>query len=348
MQHGILFALGSALLFGVSTPLAKLLVGAVAPFLLAGLLYAGSGLGLLLVLGGRGLWGREHAAAILPKRDQWGWLGAAILFGGVAGPVALMYGLTMAAASTASLLLNLETVFTALLAWFVFRENFDRRVLLGMLTIVAGGSLLAWMPGEHNQASRGLLLVAVACVCWAIDNNFTRKLATCDAGVISCLKGLVAGAINLGLALLWGATLPAPGIIAAAAIVGFLGYGISLILFVFALRHLGAARASAYFAIAPFCGAVLAILLLDESLTWQLVASGTLMGTGVWLHLTEQHRHQHRHEPQTHLHRHVHDEHHEHAHDNWDGREPHSHAHVHERLDHAHTHFPDVDHRHSH
>ena len=348
VYRGIAFALGSAVLFGTSTPLAKLLVGVVPPLLLAGLLYAGSGLGLLLVLAARRLRAPAGASIGLPPRGEWRWLAGAVFFGGVAGPVALLYGLVTTAASTASLLLNLEAVFTAVLAWFLFRENCDRRVVLGMFAIVAGGLVLAWTPGEAGGVSVGSLLIVAACLFWGLDNNLTRKVAASDAVAIAAVKGLVAGAVNLGLALLLGESLPAPPVLGAAAAIGFLGYGVSLVLFVLGLRHLGSARTGAYFSVAPFFGAALAFVLQGDALTWQLVAAGVLMAAGVWLHVTERHAHRHAHEPQAHSHSHTHDEHHRHAHDDWDGREPHTHAHVHAPLVHEHAHYPDVHHRHPH
>jgi len=342
-------ALGSALLFGLSTPLAKYLVESVAPLALAGLLYLGSGLGLTIILGGRHISRPSEHSISLPQRSEWVWLIGAILFGGVAGPVALMYGLEASAASTASLLLNLEAVFTALLAWSLFRENFDRRIALGMFAIVAGGLVLAWQPDAQGEASLGLAFIAVACLCWAVDNNLTRKVSASDAVLIAGLKGLVAGAVNLGLARLFAQPLPPLGVASLAMAVGFLGYGVSLVLFVIALRHLGTARAGAYFSVAPFFGAALAVLIQGESVSLQLVAAGALMAAGVWLHLTEQHRHLHAHEQQEHKHPHSHDEHHRHSHDfAWDGREPHTHHHVHAPLVHAHAHYPDVHHRHPH
>lgn len=342
-------ALGSAVLFGMSTPLAKMLVGSVPPLILAGLLYAGSGLGLALILAGRRVWRPRESSISLPRRGEWFWLAGAIFFGGVAGPVALMYGLVTSAASTASLLLNLEAVLTALLAWFLFRENFDRRIMLGMFAIVAGGVLLVWTPSAQGAASFGWVFIAVACLCWAIDNNLTRKVSTSDAMLIAGLKGLVAGAVNLGLAMLLGQTLPSLGVLGLAMAVGFLGYGVSLVLFVLALRHLGTARAGAYFSVAPFFGAALAVLIQGDVVTWPLIAAGLLMAGGVWLHLTEHHGHLHTHEQQEHTHAHSHDAHHQHSHPTaWDGREPHSHPHVHLPLVHVHAHYPDVHHRHPH
>jgi drug/metabolite transporter (DMT)-like permease len=347
LNRGVVFGLASAVLFGMSTPLAKLLVGSIPPLLLAGLLYVGAGLGLLVVLVVRRLLFPQQPIA-LPPRSALRWLAGAVVAGGIIGPVALMFGLTTTAASSASLLLNLEAVFTALLAWFLFHENFDRRIALGMLAIVLGGMVLAWSPSEYGGIT-GPLLIAFACVSWALDNNLTRKVSTGDPIVIAGTKGLVAGAVNTGLALAVGQTLPSPTATIAAAAVGFLGYGVSLALFVMALRQLGTARAGAYFSVAPFFGAVLAVMLVNEPLAWPLATAGGLMAVGIWLHLTERHSHVHAHEPLTHTHAHAHDEHHRHEHGaGWDGDEPHVHEHAHEPLKHSHPHYPDVHHRHRH
>ena len=348
MQKGIAYGLASAVLFGISTPVAKILVGSVSPVMLAGLLYAGSGLGLLLVLVWRRLSPKHLAPVSMLRGKEWGWLAGAILLGGVLGPLALMYGLAVTAASTASLLLNLEAVFTALIAWFVFRENIDRRIAIGMLAIVAGGVVLASSPGEATTVSRGAVFIVAACACWALDNNLTRKTSASDAVLIAGLKGIVAGAANLALALLLGQRLPAIGTLIAAGGVGFLGYGVSLVLFVLALRHLGSARAGAYFSVAPFFGTVVA-LLLGDSITWQLMVAGALMISGVWLHVTETHVHEHAHEFMEHGHAHVHDEHHQHTHGPDDpSEEPHTHRHRHAPMRHRHPHYPDLHHRHDH
>jgi len=344
-----MYGVASAALFGLSTPLAKGLLGSVPPLLLAGLLYAGSGIGLSIVLAVRWVMPRTGVAIALPIGVEWCWLAGAIFFGGVAGPVALMYGLLTTSASSASLLLNLEAVFTALLAWFLFRENFDRRIALGMGTIVAGGLVLAWAPADGKDASSGMLLIATACVCWALDNNLTRRASAADAVVIAALKGVVAAIVNITLALLLGQRLPGAVTSITAMIVGLSGYGVSLVLFVKALRDLGSARTGAYFSVAPFFGAVAAVALQGDAVSPQLLVAGVLMAVGVWLHVTEHHEHVHAHEIQEHTHSHVHDEHHRHSHPfPWDGREPHVHAHVHERLVHAHRHYPDAHHRHAH
>lgn len=341
-------ALAAALLFGASTPLAKLLVGNMPPLLLAGLLYLGSGLGLGLLLLVRCLRDAGAAAQLRIPRAEWPWLLGAILFGGVLGPALLMWGLTLADGATAALLLNVEGVLTALIAWVVFRENADRQIVLGMLAIVAGGVLLSWAPGGA-RLSPGALLVIGACLCWAIDNNLTRKVSSNDAMLVACLKGLLAGACNAALALGAGAVLPDAGPLAASLVVGFLGYGLSLTLFVVALRTLGTARTGAYFSVAPLFGVLIALALWPQPPSGRFWAAALLMGLGVWLHVRERHEHEHTHEPMEHSHRHRHDAHHQHDHGaGWDGSEPHVHAHRHAVLTHRHPHYPDIHHRHGH
>lgn len=343
---GVAAALGAALLFGAGAPLAKMLLGAAGPWMLAGIFYLGSGLGLLAYR-----LTTKAAPAKLPAGEA-KWLAGAIAFGGVAGPVLLMLGLSSMPASGASLLLNAEGVFTALLAWFAFKENFDKRIALGMVAIAAGALLLSW-PGQADFAGMWpALAILGACLCWGIDNNLTRKVSLGDATWIASVKGLSAGSVNLALALLVGESLPPATSIGAAMLVGFLAYGVSLALFVVGLRHLGAARTGAYFSVAPFFGAALA-LAGGEPITAKLVAAGFLMALGVWLHLTESHEHAHAHEPMEHEHEHAHDEHHSHEHPWAPGLamkagEKHSHPHRHEAMEHSHAHFPDAHHQHSH
>ena len=344
-RTAICYALASAALFGASTPLAKLLVGEVQPLALAGLLYLGSGIGLLVWFLLRK---REERATNLSRADL-PWLAGAILAGGVVGPALLMYGLTRTDGGTASLLLNLEAVLTASIAWIVFRENVDRRVFLGMVAIVAGGVVLSWDEMPRGGGLTGPLLIAGGCLAWAIDNNLTRRVSGGDAVTIAGVKGLVAGAANLSLALFQGAALPGTGILASAAAVGFFGYGISLVLFVVALRNLGTARTGAYFSVAPFFGAALALLVLRESASAAFWIAAALMALGVWLHLTERHEHEHVHELMEHTHPHAHDDHHQHGHGfAWQGDEPHTHPHRHRRMTHSHPHYPDLHHRHDH
>ncbi len=347
-SRAILHALTAAALFGLSTPLAKLLLGSMAPVLLAGLLYVGSGIGLSLWLLLRKLRGRAPSEAPLARADL-PWLGGAVVVGGVFGPILLMLGLALTPASSASLLLNLEGVLTAGIAWVVFRENVDRRVFLGMLAIIAGSVLLSWHGAVSGKLPWGSLAIAGACLCWAIDNNLTRPVSSGDPVQIAAIKGGVAGAITLALALVMGFRIPAPLPLLATGLLGFVGYGVSLVLFVLALRGLGTARTGAYFSVAPFIGALVAILVLSEHPDIRFWVAGALMAVGVWLHVSERHEHEHTHDELAHNHRHRHDEHHQHAHEfPWGGEEPHSHPHVHAPLQHSHPHYPDIHHRHPH
>jgi drug/metabolite transporter (DMT)-like permease len=342
-NYGVLAALGAAVLFGAGTPAVKLLLEHASPWLLAGILYLGSGIGLLIYR----LVARAPAVEL--KRNELGWLAGAIISGGILGPLLLMTGLTGMAASDASLLLNAEGVLTAVLAWFVFKENFDQRIALGMAAIVAGALVLSWPSQVGTAALWPSLTVVGACLCWAIDNNLTRKVSIADASFIAMVKGLAAGVTNLLLALATGIQMPSFTVISAGAVIGFLSYGSSLVLFVIALRNLGTARTGAYFSVAPFFGALLAIVFLGEPASPRLLLAGALMGIGVWLHLTETHEHEHSHEALEHSHEHEHDEHHRHVHE--DGLIPtgkHMHWHRHEPMTHSHEHFPDIHHQHKH
>lgn len=336
----IAYGLLSAALFGASTPLAKVLLGSLSPWLLAALLYIGSGVGLLLV---RRL---MRSTKVSVPRNERAWLAGAIVAGGVVAPVLLLYGLARMPASGASLLLNAEGLFTALIAWFAFKENFDRRILAGMLLIVAGAAFLSW-PGEAEfGAVWPALAVIGACLAWGLDNNLTRRVSLADATFIAMVKGLAAGSMNLVIAFALGASLPPLTSIGAALLLGFFSYGLSLTLFVLALRHLGTARTGAYFSTAPFAGAVLSLVLLREPVTWPFAAAAGLMALGVWLHLSERHQHRHTHEALEHTHEHEHDAHHDHGHEPAVKR--HTHVHRHEPMAHEHPHFPDAHHRHKH
>ncbi len=347
VRPGVAFAIGSAVLFAFSTPLAKpLLLQGANPQLLAGLFYLGSGAGLAILQLSRHFLGRVAYEAPL-RRSELPRFGAAALLGGVIAPVLLLLGLARTPASTASLLLNLEGIATMTIAWLVFRESTDRRLIVAAVAIVAGAAVLSWSGGGAATAG-GSLAIAGACVAWAIDNNLTRTLSGADPMQIAMLKGLAAGSTNFVLALGMGAHLPSGTLTMYALALGFFCYGVSLVLFVRALRVLGTARTAAYFSTAPFIGALLGVGLLSEAVTARLVAAGVLMAGGVYLHLRESHVHDHAHELLEHEHRHVHDEHHQHDHDAQAGAEPHSHWHRHLPMVHGHPHYPDLHHRHHH
>ncbi|AZO54761.1 MULTISPECIES: DMT family transporter [unclassified Mesorhizobium] len=342
---GVPLALGSAALFGAVSPLSKVILEAVNPIMLAGLLYLGAGLGLGILWLSRRASGRAQNEAGLQPSDV-PWLCAAIAMGGVVGPVLLVSGLALTTASSAALLLNVEGLATMAIAWLVFRENVDRRLLLGAGAILCGAIVLSW-TGQGVTLNSGALLVVGACAAWGIDNNLTRKISAADPVTIATLKGLVAGTLNVSLALLYGSALPQASSFGAAAAVGFLGVGVSLVMFILALRHLGTARTGAYYSLAPFIGALLAILLLGEPVTVRLLVAGALMAVGLYFHLAERHEHEHEHEALEHEHSHVHDEHHDHPHDG-PVSEPHSHRHSHVPMTHKHPHYPDLHHRHEH
>lgn len=349
--RGFFYAVASAVLFGASTPAAKSLLPGTSPWLTAGLLYFGSGIGLILVgLAVRVFKGRLSHDDKLTISDA-PWIAAATLFGGILAPALLLLGLSHTAASTASLLLNMESVFTTLLAWFVFKENFDKRIAVGTVFIFAGGIVLSGAEGFSLSSFTGPLLIVAACLCWALDNNFTRKIAGNHPVQLVVIKSTVAGSTNIVLSLATGAALPALPQVAATSLVGFLGYGISLLFFIFALRHIGTARTGAYFSLAPFVGGLISLIALGDPVTLSFVIAAGLMTIGVWLHLTENHGHEHEHHELEHTHAHTHDLHHEHDHSQADAltsHASHSHRHAHKRIRHCHPHFPDTHHQHSH
>ncbi len=342
-RKGIRNALLAAVLFGLSAPIAKILVGSVSPQALAGLLYIGSGAGLTILA----LFRSTRADAGLKAADV-PFLTGAIAFGGIAAPVLLMFGLQRTPASGAALLLNLEAVFTVVIAWAVFRENINLHIAAGLVAIVAGGVVLSWSGSFQLAEYRGPLAIAAACLCWGVDNNLTQRISAADPVRIASLKGLAAGTVNTVLAFSLGQWHYTPLMWPALAL-GFVSYGLSLVLYIGALRELGTARAGNYFSVAPFVGAILGVLVWRDPVTLALSAAGALMGIGVWLNMTETHEHFHIHEPMTHEHLHTHDIHHQHEHLPTDPPgEPHTHPHRHERLEHSHPHYPDIHHRHPH
>ena len=346
--RGFVFALLSAALFGASTPAAKALLGSIDPAILAGLLYCGAGVGAGLLRRVTRVLVASGTEAPLARRD-WPWLTGAIVLGGIVGPLLLMLGLARTDASAASLLLTLEGVATALLAWFVFHENFDRRIVAGMICIIVGAVVLSWSGTPTLAGMLGPLAIAGACMAWGLDNNFTRKVSLADPLQIVELKGLVAGPANLLL-----------GLWSGGSDAGFYtAYHCRMRWFPRLRRQHRLVRPrtsaswhranGAYFSTAPFLGAIIAVIVLHEPVTAQLVVAGILMVMGVWLHLTEMHEHEHEHAPLEHSHSHIHDAHHQHEHGPGDPTdEPHAHWHRHVRLRHKHAHVPDMHHTHRH
>lgn len=346
--RAVLYALLSAILFGMSTPAAKGLLTSMHPIVLAGLLYCGAGVGIALVriIRWNTLTGPTEARL---QRTDIPWLTGAIVVGGIIGPVLLLVGLSRTSASTSSLLLTFEGLATALMAWLIFHENLDRRIALGMLFLVVGALTVGWSGSPTFDGLLGPMAIVGACAAWGLDNNLTRKVSLADPLQIVAAKGLVAGPVTVLLGFLAGGEMPDLLATMSALAIGFLCYGLSLVLYVLALRDLGTARTAAYFSVAPFIGAVVSVIAFSEPMSVQFIIGGLLLAMGVWLHVTERHEHEHMHEPQSHSHAHVHDENHSHSHLATDpAGEPHTHLHVHKRIKHSHQHTPDMHHQHRH
>ena len=340
------YALLSATLFGISTPLSKVLVGDISPILLVSFLYLGTALGMFLL-------GKIMKSGHTPLSGEAGikihdipWLMVAIFAGGVIAPILLMSCLEITPAATASLLLNFEGVATMLIAFLVFRESVGRRIWIALGIITLASILLSWNPSAAFGLSVGAVGILLACVFWGVDNNATRNISGKDPLAIVALKGFFAGSIALVLAMIGRNIFPGISLILAAMLVGFLCYGVSMVLFIRALRDLGAARTGAYYSIAPFIGAALSFLIFREYPDLQFVIAFSLMIAGTLVLASEKHTHRHHHVPLEHEHLHHHpEEHHIHGHDG-EVSGDHSHPHLHEPLDHDHPHTPDIHHRH--
>jgi drug/metabolite transporter (DMT)-like permease len=322
--------------------MAKRLLPATGPFLLAGLLYLGAGAGLLVAAPLRPA-GREASL----RRQDVPTLAGMVIAGGIAGPLLLLFGLARLPGGVASLLLNLEAPLTIGLAVLVFGESLSLRELLGAAVIVLGGGALSSGPGEGGSQWSGALAVAGACAAWALDDNLGQRLSLRDPVAVTRVKALAAGAVNVGLALVMGERLPPAMALAATLATGFLGYGVSVVLHLLAIRQVGVARQAAYFATAPFVGALAAMPLLGERLGAAALGAGGLMTAGAVLLLGARHDHRHEHQPLEHDHAHAHDGHHGHEHEG-EVDEPHAHPHRHAPLVHDHPHLPDAHHRHRH
>lgn len=343
----------SAVGFGLSTPLAKLLLRDIPPVSMAGLLYIGAFAGLSLYAGARAALARRGTAREPRRYEPLGardlpWLAGAIVSGGIVGPVFLMEGLRRMSGASASLLLNLEGLATGLIAVLLFREPASRRTWAALGAMTAAGVLTTWDPARGRFETLGPLFILIAMAGWGLDNNLTRNISDKDPVLIAAIKGLVAGGITLGLAAAVGEHTPVALPALAALAVGAFCYGFSLVLFIVSLRRLGAFRTGAFFSLAPFVGAAVALPVLGEPVRWTLAPAAVLMALGAFLIAGERHDHVHKHGRLRHAHAHVHaDLHHVHPHaDMPDG--PHCHEHEHKEAEHAHGHWPDVHHRHGH
>jgi drug/metabolite transporter (DMT)-like permease len=345
----VVLVIGSAVLFGLGTPLSKLLLNDIPPVALAGLLYAGAFLGLAVYRLAAGIFRRPPASQQRLRGNDWVWLAGATVAGGIVGPICLLFGLAKVAGYAASLLLNLEGAATALIAVVLFREHAGRRVWLALACMTAAGIFLSWDPGRGRFTAAGSVLIVAAMVAWGLDNNFTRNISDKDPAQIARIKGLVAGAFSLSLAVVLGWAIRWDRTLAYGLILGALSYGASLVLYIQALRGLGAFRAGAFFSVAPFIGALGSLLILPEPSRWTLWPGVLAMALGVVLIVEERHSHRHVHETLTHGHPHSHqDGHHAHKHAGNNVSEPHAHEHTHEPVDHSHVHWPDIHHRHGH
>ena len=341
---GYALAVAAGLLYGATLPASKALLDGLSPAALAGLCYIGGGLGLSVYrvfVVSREAPLTRHAAP---------WLLGAAAAGGVLAPLCLFAGLRLSSASTVSLILSIEALLTALLAAMVFREAVGKTVWASIALGTLAAGVLSYDPVRVRLAFEpGLWLAAAAGLLWALDNNLTGRISAKDPVRIVAIKGWTAGTVNLAVA--WfssSGTAPAAGAVASALVVGALGYGLSLVLLVRAMRELGASRGVAVFGLYPFFGAALSLLFLKEPWSWNLAFSAVLMASALWLLLRESHEHGHRHALMTHDHLHVHDEHHAHEGGEAPAGESHSHPHEHAGLEHSHPHAPDIHHRHGH
>jgi drug/metabolite transporter (DMT)-like permease len=345
-KKGLHAAILSAILFGMSPVACKAIVGQMPSSLLAGLLYLGSGLGLAGVALRKTPPFYKTLGSL--TRQQWGYLAGAIIFGGVAAPLFLAYGIRYGTATEVSLLLNFETVATTLLAWMLFHEHIGYRVWIGKALIVCASIVIVFIGSEGLQLSIPGLSVIAACLLWGIDNNLTRELVSLPASLLACMKGLSAGIFNVLLSLLLFREPVTAFQVSGTLVIGALSYGASLVLFIHALREIGSARTSTWFASGPFIGTLLSVIVLGEHPPGVYWLAALVMLWGMFFLYGEVHRHVHQHERLIHAHPHEHDDHHCHEHGEEDFKEPHDHNHVHEPLTHSHVHWPDIHHRHMH
>ncbi len=355
MKSKYLFALKNyraafiaALFFGCIAPGAKLLSQTLPPQSMAGLMYLSAGMGLFVIL----LFRRNFKAAISRvQKTDFKWFILATIFGGISGPAFLTYGINYISGSTASLLLNLEAVLTSLIAWFIFKEHFEKKIVYGIILILLGCLTLSFNSQMSSGVDTflGFVLICLACLSWGIDNNVTRNISHLDPVLTASFKGLIAGSSNLFLGYLIGERLSAGTEVLMLSVLGFLGIGISLVAFIVSLGAIGTSRTGAIFSTAPFIGSLLSIVFLKEPLSLPFTFALMLMAGGLWFHLSEDHGHEHEHYELEHTHEHIHDEHHQHSHSVNDPTSvPHLHRHKHKQLIHKHPHFPDIHHQHEH
>lgn len=347
MNKGAIYSLLASLAFAAPVPATKVLLSGINPVLMAGLCYFAGGLALLFY---RLLVPRSKSDTPL-QRGDFKWLAASIAVGGIIAPILLMTGIALTAkASFASILFSSEVVFTAFIAWLLFREHLSLRFCVAVLLLVAGGAALSWNPELASfHLDKGLLLVLAACFLWGFDNNFSARISGSDPVAVACYKGLAAGFVNTAVALALGSPFPPAPALLGVAVVGMSAYGVSIALLIYGMRHIGAARSAAIFGSNPFLGAFLCVIFLKEGVSLPFLCGFAACVAAMAVMLSEHHVHEHRHEDLVHEHGHTHEEHHAHVHASADpAGEPHSHRHSHERLVHVHDHSSDAHHLHSH
>ncbi|MBK1812243.1 DMT family transporter [Clostridium sp. YIM B02505] len=348
--YPVIMALVASILFGASAPITKILLGQIEPVALAAFLYLGSGIGLVVFQLVSLLINRQGISEAPLKKKDLKWLLGAIIAGGVIAPIILLSSLKITPASTASLLLNFESVATTIIAILFFKESAGKQILSAVVLLTLASIILSWDFKNQWGVSIGSLGVVLACFCWGIDNNFTRNISAKNPFTIVTMKGIVAGSFSLVLAKLLNNRIPEFRLVIIAMIIGFFCYGVSIVLFVFAMRHIGSTRTSALFGTAPFIGSILSFILLGDTPNIMFFIALPIMIIGTVFLLREEHQHMHKHEAIEHEHRHNHnDEHHDHEH--IDGSiisGNHSHLHSHELIEHIHSHSPDIHHRHVH
>ncbi|AFV01727.1 Permease of the drug [Dehalobacter sp. UNSWDHB] len=343
-KFAVFQALLAAALFGISTPLSKLLLSHLSPIMIAALLYLGAGTGMfalrLIIKVNRPL----SKEAGIARKDLPFTIGMVIL--DISAPILLLVGLSTTAAANVALLSNFEIAATALLALWLFKETIGQRLWTAIILITASSMLLSLKDIQGLSFSAGSIFVLLACLCWGLENNFTKMLSLKDPMQIVVIKGLGSGTGSLLIAFVTKQMTADYSYILFTLILGFFAYGLSIFFYVRAQRDLGAARTSAYYAVAPFIGVGLSFIVAKEPITNNFIIAAILMIFGAYYAAREKHDHQHSHEVLCHEHRHHHgDGHHTHVHGDFTSGE-HSHPHEHETIEHAHHHAPDMHHKH--
>lgn len=342
-KKAIFLALLAAALYGMSAPFSKLLLGDIEPLLLAALLYLGAAFGMVLIMLARKITGWTGEEGVLTLKDLPYVIAMVIL--DIIAPIALLYGLSVSSAATVSLLNNFEIVATSLIALLIFKENIGRQMWYAIFLITLATLLLSLDLNQAIILNHGAILVLLATLAWGLENNCTKKLSIKDPLMVVLIKGTGSGLGALLLAIIFGELSATFITVVLGLLVGSLSYGMSIFFYIHAQRELGAARTSAYYAIAPFIGVIITLVMFKEFPSVQFYIALFMMMVGSYFAVTQRNNHQHHHKPIVHEHAHSHDDGH-HTHDN--SSVTHSHVHRHNAIDHQHEHTPDSHHNHRH